>query len=137
MHPLKVKTNKHKLSSAVGPLGSLRRTAPPQNGEGGGGASQPVLSSVDPGLKDGDVVCVNGEELRELLSSITVSTGCARHGPEEQAAPGGTSKKNCRSAGSKKLHRIINCLVLITRRSNTHKLCLFCEQRRRKANKGG
>ncbi|XP_027859845.1 coiled-coil domain-containing protein 66 isoform X1 [Xiphophorus couchianus] len=82
----KVKTNKHKLSSAVGPLGSPRRTAPPQNGEGGGGASRPVLSSVDAGLKDGDVVCVNGEELRELLSSIPVST----RGPEERAQGGQT-----------------------------------------------
>ncbi|XP_043977818.1 coiled-coil domain-containing protein 66 isoform X2 [Gambusia affinis] len=89
----KVKANKHKLSSAVGPLGSPRRTALPQNGKGGGGASQPVLSSVDAGLKDGDVVCVNGE-VRDLLSSITVLTGCTQQGPEEQAAQGGQTHTN-------------------------------------------
>ncbi|XP_014827940.1 PREDICTED: coiled-coil domain-containing protein 66 [Poecilia mexicana] len=90
----KVKTNKHKLSSAVGPLGSPRRTDLFPNGERGDGVSQPVLSSVDAGLKDGDVVCVTGEQLRELLGSITVSTGCAQRGPEEQAAQGGQIHTN-------------------------------------------
>ncbi|XP_017160264.1 coiled-coil domain-containing protein 66 isoform X2 [Poecilia reticulata] len=90
----KVKTNKHKLSSAVGPLGSPRRTDPLPNGERGDGVSQPVLGSVDAGLKDGDVMCVTGEQLRELLSSITVSTGCAQRGPEEQAAQGGQIHTN-------------------------------------------
>ncbi|XP_054881755.1 coiled-coil domain-containing protein 66-like [Poeciliopsis prolifica] len=62
-----------------------------------------MLSSVDAGLKDGDlkdgdVVCVNGEQLQERLSSITVSTGCAQRGPEEQAAQGGQTCTNAASS---------------------------------------
>ncbi|KAM4582535.1 coiled-coil domain-containing protein 66 [Fundulus diaphanus] len=86
----KVKTNKHKLSTAVGPQGGSGRAGPPPNPEDGGGrraGQKLVLTGVDAGLKDG-VVCLTGEQLRQILSSIQTA-GRGQPGPQEQTAQGG------------------------------------------------
>ncbi|KAK5600023.1 hypothetical protein CRENBAI_011003 [Crenichthys baileyi] len=84
----KVKTNKHKPGTTVGPLGS---PGPPLNAEDGGAGRvelKHVLARVDAGLKDG-MVCLTGGQLRQILSSIQTS-GYGQHGPEEQTAQGQT-----------------------------------------------
>ncbi|XP_036007490.1 coiled-coil domain-containing protein 66-like isoform X3 [Fundulus heteroclitus] len=86
----KVKTNKHKISTGVGPQGGSGRAGPPPNPEDGGGrraGQKLVLTGVDASLKDG-VVCLTREQLRQILSSIQTA-GHGQPGPQEQTAQGG------------------------------------------------
>ncbi|KAM4741658.1 coiled-coil domain-containing protein 66 isoform 2-T2 [Anableps anableps] len=103
----KVKTNKHKLGTAVGPPGSSRRTGPPPDAEDGGGGLKPVLSGVDAGLKDGGVVCLTSEQLQKILSSIQTSSSCGQRGPEEQTAQGGQTDANSASSVNEEEEREI------------------------------
>uniref|UniRef100_A0A3Q2P0Y2 Coiled-coil domain containing 66 n=1 Tax=Fundulus heteroclitus TaxID=8078 RepID=A0A3Q2P0Y2_FUNHE len=91
----KVKTNKHKLSTGVGPQGGSGRAGPPPNPEDGGGrraGQKLVLTGVDAGLKD-SVVCLTREQLRQILSSIQTA-GHGQPGPQEQTAQGGRPDTN-------------------------------------------
>ncbi|XP_038135616.1 coiled-coil domain-containing protein 66 isoform X3 [Cyprinodon tularosa] len=102
----KVKSNKHKLSKAVGPMGSSSRTGPPPSTEDRGAGLERLLTVMDSGLSDG-LGRLTDEQLQQILFAIQRSS-YARRGPEEQEAPGAVSHSNLKSTECKPQH-VTNC----------------------------
>ncbi|XP_008299505.1 LOW QUALITY PROTEIN: coiled-coil domain-containing protein 66 [Stegastes partitus] len=85
----KVKTDRHKHSSTVGPLRVNGKTGPAQNTGtrvGGKAGLKEALTSLETGLKE-NMVCLTSEQLQQILNTVQTSSN-GQHLPDDHQTQG-------------------------------------------------
>lgn len=97
---LKVKSDRHKHSTAVGSLRANGKTGQPQNSgtrAGGKVGLKDTLASGDAGLKD-SVACLTNEQLQQILNTVQTSSS-GQDPPEDHRTRGSGSDGSINDRG--------------------------------------